>query len=240
VVFGGLVMVSKDGRNWQIGTTREVDWIVNGTTEGPSITVAIPPVFEAYATFYEPDGVAILAHEQAVVNRLVEFTPGQSWWLGYLDTGAHSIVSDDAPKVSLDWDWRYVLMAAAPSKPSAGERDTCERSTASFRTCSLLKIDPGWFRLSGTTPGPVLAGQKLLSKLFTTIRWFKPTRPAGCRCQTTRTRPRLRGRRNRILGSFSATATLDQPRCRNHSFAHYLLRADLAPPADEGVLPAVP
>jgi hypothetical protein len=52
-VFDGLVTVFKDERSWSIGTIRKVDWIVNGTTEGPSITVAIPPVFEAYPTFYE-------------------------------------------------------------------------------------------------------------------------------------------------------------------------------------------
>jgi hypothetical protein len=86
IVFDGPVEAFKDGRSWPIGTAQEVNWIVNRTTEGPSITVAIPPVFEAYATFYEPDGVAIFAHEQAVVNRLVEFTPDQLWWLGYLDT----------------------------------------------------------------------------------------------------------------------------------------------------------
>jgi hypothetical protein len=116
IVFDGRVEAFKDGRSWPIGTTREVDWIVNGTTEGLSITVAIPPVFEAYASFYEPDGVAILAHERAVVNRLAELTPPQPWWLGYLDTGAHSIVFDDAPKVSLYWDWRYVLVAAGPEQ----------------------------------------------------------------------------------------------------------------------------
>lgn len=116
IVFDGPVEAFKDGRSWPIGTTREVNWIVNRTTEGPSITVAIPPVFDAYVTFYEPDGVAIFAHEQAVVNRLVEFTPDQLWWLGYLDTGAHSVVFDDLPKVSLYWDWHYVLVAAGPEQ----------------------------------------------------------------------------------------------------------------------------
>ena len=116
IVFDGRVEALKDGRDWQIGTIREVDWIANGTTEGPSITTAIPPVFEAYATFYEPDGVTTQAHERAVVDRLAEFTPDQSWWLGYLDTGAHSIVFDDVPKVSLYWDWPYVLVAAGPEQ----------------------------------------------------------------------------------------------------------------------------
>jgi hypothetical protein len=116
VVFDGPVEALKDGRSWQIGTTREVDWIVNRTTEGTSITSAIPPVFEAYATFYEPDGVSVVAHERALVNRLIEFTPDQPWWLGYLDTGAHSVVFDDVPKVSLYWSWPYVLVAAGPEQ----------------------------------------------------------------------------------------------------------------------------
>jgi len=116
MVFDGLVMVSKDGRRWPIGTIREVDWIVNGTTEDLSITVAIPPVFEAYATFYEPDRIPTVAHERAVVSRLVEFTPAQPWWLGYLETGAHNVVFDDAPRVSVYWSWPYVLVAAGPEQ----------------------------------------------------------------------------------------------------------------------------
>ena len=63
-----VVKVSKHGLRWQIGTIRDVDWIANGTTPGTSITAAIPPIFEAYATFYEPDGVAIAAHERSVVD----------------------------------------------------------------------------------------------------------------------------------------------------------------------------
>jgi hypothetical protein len=116
LLFDGMVEVSKDGQRWQIGTIREVDWIVNSTTEGHSITAAIPRVFEAYATFYEPNGVATAAHERAVVNRLAQLTPDQPWWLGYLDTGAHSVVFEDVPKVSLYWNWPYVLVAAGPEQ----------------------------------------------------------------------------------------------------------------------------
>jgi len=49
------VKVSTDGRRWHIGTIRDVDWIADGTTPGTSIIAAIPPIFEAYATFYQPD-----------------------------------------------------------------------------------------------------------------------------------------------------------------------------------------
>jgi hypothetical protein len=116
LVFDGPVEAFKDGRSWRIGTNPDVAWIANGTTEAPSITAAIPPVFEAYATFYEPDGVSTAAHERAVVHRLVDFTLKQPWWLGYLDTGAHDIVFNDVPKVSLYWDWPYVLVAAGPEQ----------------------------------------------------------------------------------------------------------------------------
>jgi hypothetical protein len=115
-LFDGRVEAFKDGRNWQIGTTREVSWIANGTTAGRAITVAIPPVFEAYATCYEPDEVTTQAHERALVEQLIQLTPDQSWWLGYLDTGAHSIVFDHAPKVLLYWHWPYVLVAAGPEQ----------------------------------------------------------------------------------------------------------------------------
>jgi hypothetical protein len=115
-LFDVRVEAFKDGRKWQIGTSREVSWIANGTTAGPAITAAIPPVFEAYATCYEPDGVTIEAHERALVEGLVQFTPDQSWWLGYLETGAHSVIFDQVPKVSLYWHWPYVLVAAGPEQ----------------------------------------------------------------------------------------------------------------------------
>ena len=112
----GLMKAYRDGRSWQIGTIREVSWVANGTAEDTSITGAIPPVFEAYATFYEPDEISTVEHERAVVNQLVEFTPDQPWWLGYLDTGAHSVVFDDVPKVTLYSSWHYVLIAAGPEQ----------------------------------------------------------------------------------------------------------------------------
>ncbi|MDQ6934357.1 MAG: hypothetical protein M3130_03575 [Actinomycetota bacterium] len=108
--------VIKDGRSWRIGTSSDVAWISNQTTDGLSITLAIPPVFEAYATFYERDGVETTAHERAVVEQLVEHTSDQPWWLGYLETGAHDIVFDQAPRVSLYWQWPYVLVEAGPDQ----------------------------------------------------------------------------------------------------------------------------
>ncbi len=108
--------VTKDGRSWRIGTASDVAWLAGQTTHGFSITTAIPPVFDAYATFYPPDGVSIEAHERAVVDELTEHTPEQPWWLGYLDTGAHDIVFSLAPKLSLYWDWPYLLVEAGPEQ----------------------------------------------------------------------------------------------------------------------------
>ncbi|MET8121638.1 hypothetical protein [Micromonospora sp. NPDC005189] len=109
--------VTKDGRNWRIGTASDVAWLAGNTTpDGLSVTTAIPPVFDAYATFHPPDGVSFDAHEHAVVHELAACTPDQPWWLGYLDTGAHDIVFPRAPKVSLYWGWSYVLVEAGPEQ----------------------------------------------------------------------------------------------------------------------------
>lgn len=112
----GLMRLTKDGRSWRIGTAAEVAWIAGRTSEGLSITTAIPPVFDAYATFYASDGVSLRAHERAVVDVLIQLTPDQPWWLGYLDTGAHDVVFAAAPRVPLYWDWPYVMVEAGPEE----------------------------------------------------------------------------------------------------------------------------
>jgi hypothetical protein len=108
----------KDGRSWRIGTPDDVAWLAGKTTEGRSITAAIPPVYAAYATFYPLDGTGagFAEHERAVVDVLVAHTPAQPWWLGYLETGAHDIVFPAAPRVPLYWGWPYVLVEAGPAE----------------------------------------------------------------------------------------------------------------------------
>ncbi len=108
--------VVKDGRSWRIGTAEDVGWLAGRTTAGLSVSTAIPPVFEAYGTFYPAEGVSFLEQERALVAELVELTPEQPWWLGYLDTGPHDIVFPQAPKVSLYFDWSYVLVEAGPEQ----------------------------------------------------------------------------------------------------------------------------
>jgi hypothetical protein len=113
----------KAGRAWRIGTEADVAWIVDGTSVGPNITSAIPPVFEAYATVELPSGGEERnAHDQAVLTLLSERSADQPWWLGYLDTGADDIVFPDAPKVTLYAGWPYVLVMAGPEQAAAWRR----------------------------------------------------------------------------------------------------------------------
>ncbi|QKW13639.1 hypothetical protein [Verrucosispora sp. NA02020] len=110
------MQLSKDGRKWRIGAAAEVEWIAGHTTAGTSITTAIPPIFDAYATTHQPDGVTVAAYEHALVQDLTAQTPEQPWWLAYLDTGPHDIVFPRGPRVSLYWNWPYVLIEVGPEQ----------------------------------------------------------------------------------------------------------------------------
>jgi hypothetical protein len=119
----GEVMRAKDGNTWRIGTNAEVAWIASGTSMGRTITAAIPPVFEAYATVVLPyGGERQDEHDRAVLALLSEQSPGQPWWLGYLDTGADDIVFPDAPQVTLYYGWHYVLVEAGPEQAATWRR----------------------------------------------------------------------------------------------------------------------
>ena len=108
--------VSKDGRTWRIGTAGDVAWLAGQTTQGVRSPQRSRRCSTRTATFHPPDGVSFDAHERAVVDELSVHTADQPWWLGYLDTGAHDIVFPHAPKVSLYWDWPYVLVEAGPEQ----------------------------------------------------------------------------------------------------------------------------
>jgi hypothetical protein len=108
---------ARDGSSWRIGTDADVAWIAAGTSVSRTITAAIPPVFEAYATLVLPGGSEEQdQYDQAVLALLSEQSPGQPWWLGYLDTGADDIVFPDAPMVTLYPGWHYVLVEAGPEQ----------------------------------------------------------------------------------------------------------------------------
>jgi hypothetical protein len=136
---GERVKRVRDGRAWPIGTADEVAWITAGTRASHTITALIPPVFAAYATVVLPspdDGLdppeqeteyvryieewdltAPRRHERALLEVLREYSADQSWWLGYLDTGATDVVFPNAPMVSVyHCNWSYALVAAGPEQ----------------------------------------------------------------------------------------------------------------------------
>src|SRR6266851_4360077 len=97
-----MVMRVRDGRAWPIGTDAEVAWIANGTSMGRTITAAIPPVFDAYATVVEPASDDEWdKHDRAMVGLLSQCSADQAWWLGYLDTGVDDVIFADAPMVTV-------------------------------------------------------------------------------------------------------------------------------------------
>ena len=122
-----MVTRSRDGSTWRIGTDAEVGWIVAGTayqaglptSMSRTITDAIPAVFEAYATVLVAYGEERDMHDRALLTLLREQSPGQRWWLGYLETGVDDIVFPDAPKVTLYATWHYVLVEAGPDQAAA-------------------------------------------------------------------------------------------------------------------------
>src|SRR6202012_734636 len=112
-----MVTAAREGQAWRIGTDAEVAWITDGTTVDKTITSAIPPVFEAYATLVLP----YRDQEQNELDRVVpallrDQCPGQPCWPGYLETGADDIVFPDVPKVTMYTGWRYVLAKAGPEQ----------------------------------------------------------------------------------------------------------------------------
>ncbi|HEY2550753.1 MAG TPA: hypothetical protein VGI64_09270 [Streptosporangiaceae bacterium] len=114
---------SRDGATWRIGTDADVAWITAGTALGRTIAAAIPPVFEAYATVaLADDRERQDRHDRALVALLGRQSPGQSWWLGYLDTGADDIIFPDTPTVTTYAGWHYVLVAAGPSQAMTWRR----------------------------------------------------------------------------------------------------------------------
>jgi hypothetical protein len=118
-----MVTRDKDGRTWRIGESSEVAWIAGSTPAGRTITAAIPPVFEAYATVDLPyGGEGQAGHDRVMLELLSSRSAGQPWWLGYLDTGADDIVFPDAPKVMLYAGWPYVLVEAGPEQAATWRR----------------------------------------------------------------------------------------------------------------------
>ncbi len=118
------VRLAIGGSTWRIGTDAEVAWIASGTSVSRTITAAIPPVFDAYATVVLPDGDDERnQRDLAVLALLSEHSPGQPWWLGYLDTGVDDVVFAGAPMVTLYSGWQYVLVEAGPEQAATWRRN---------------------------------------------------------------------------------------------------------------------
>jgi hypothetical protein len=118
--------VVRDGRSWLLGTSHDVEWIATATTVDRTITSAIPPAFDAYATVaLPPADEGPERHERrddAVLSVLREHSTGEPWWLGYLDTGADDVVFPDAQRVTLYAGWPYVLVQAGPEQAAGWRR----------------------------------------------------------------------------------------------------------------------
>jgi hypothetical protein len=122
-VHPALTAVGRGGQSWQLGTNADVAWIAGGTTVGKTITSAIPPVFDAYATILLPeDRDDHQLHDNALLSVLRDHTALQPWWLGYLDTGADDVVFPCAPRVTLYSGWPYVLVQAGPEQAGSWRR----------------------------------------------------------------------------------------------------------------------
>ena len=68
--------VARDGRNWRIGTTSDIEWINAGTSVCMAITSGIPPVFDDYATVVLPDTNADqMRHDRALLASLTRHSP---------------------------------------------------------------------------------------------------------------------------------------------------------------------
>ena len=65
-----------------------------------------------------------MGHPRPGRGRLLrQYSAGQAWWLGYLDTGVDGVIFADAPMVALYEGWRYVLAEAGPRQAASWRHD---------------------------------------------------------------------------------------------------------------------
>ncbi len=145
MLVSAVSRVIRDDRSWLLGTPADVAWIDAATSIGLSITSAIPPVFDDYATVVLAETPEEqFAHERAVVALLSRQSSAQPWWLGYLDTGCSDVVFPDAPRVRMYADWPYVLLKAGPEQ-AASWRGADSWSPRSTRLPDLIfPADRSW------------------------------------------------------------------------------------------------
>jgi hypothetical protein len=129
-----------------------------------SIATAVPLVFDAYATFHPPDDLDIADHERAVVADLVRHTAPQAWWLGFLETGAHDVVFPSAPRVSLYWEWPYVLVEAGPEQALTWRTGHMRHGLGRLPDLFFPRHRSWLCPRSGTTPGRASAARTASSR----------------------------------------------------------------------------
>jgi hypothetical protein len=131
---GESVRQAKDahGHSWRIGTDAELAWITGSTSPSLTITAAIPPVFDAYATVVHPDNPDDQErHNRAMLELLAGQLTGPQWWLGYFNTSDDDMVLPGVrmaalPKVTLYAGWDYVLVEAGPKQAAVWRRTETE------------------------------------------------------------------------------------------------------------------
>jgi hypothetical protein len=132
----GRRVTDAHGHSWRIGTDAEVAWITENWSPNLTITAAIPPVFDAYATVVLPDnGADTERYNRAMLALLAAQSPeppaGPRWWLGYLNTSADDkvfpgVTMGALPKVTLYAGWDYVLVEAGPRQAATWRRTETE------------------------------------------------------------------------------------------------------------------
>lgn len=137
--------VARDSRDWQIGAASDVEWITAGTSVGVTITSAIAPVFDDYATAVLPEDPAQQRrHDRALIATLMTQSPDQQWWLGYLETGGSDIVFPNAPMVRLYVGWSYVLVLAGPEQAVGWRRDNSHPLRPLLLPDLMFPADRSW------------------------------------------------------------------------------------------------
>ncbi len=141
--------VLRDGRQWRLGTASDVAFITAATTNRTAIGSTIPPIYGAYCKVEIPrwsKASELLEHERAVMELLTESTGQQTWWLGYLDTGAHDVVFPFAPRTIPFYGHGYVLVEAGPEQAATWREEGWNWALPDlmFPTDRSWVISTGW------------------------------------------------------------------------------------------------
>lgn len=107
-----------------------------------------------------------------VQARLVEILSefgSNSWWLGYLDTGASDVVFEDVPSVRLSMQWPYKVVKAGPAQALSWRVLLPDLIFPVDRSwCVSTGWDDSWTSLGGSAPmiealvaDPVIAARQV-------------------------------------------------------------------------------